>query len=84
MTELTGPESHLHLQSFHVGRAGRGVGLSAEQVEGEEGEVEHVGGGETVVRQAGQITEQGNSLILSEVQGSATSLLAQFCQEDKK
>ena len=73
-----------YLQSFDVCSGGGRVGLPAEQVEGEEGEVEHVGGGETVVRQAGQITEQGNSLILSEVQGSATSLLAQFCQEDKK
>ena len=92
VTELTGPESHLHLQSFHVGRAGRGVGLSAEQVEGEEGEVEHVGGGEAVVRHAGQITEERNSVILSEVETprphhhplTRLLALAEFCQEDQK
>ena len=90
-------ETEFYLQSFDVGSGGRRVWLPAEQVEGEEGEVEHVGGGEAVVRQAGQVTEQRNSGVLTEVQTTSTALsplhhlqlirilaLAQFCQEDQK
>ena len=65
--------------------------MPAEQVEGEEGEVEHVGRGETVVRQAGQITEERSSVILTEVQLAARPLhltrlraLAELGQEEEK
>ena len=44
--------------------------MSAEQVEREEGEEEHVGGGEDDVQHGGDITQQRNRIILSEVQRS--------------
>ena len=55
--------AEFYLESFDVCSDGWRVWLPAEQVEREEGEVEHVCRGQTVVSQAGQITEQRNSLI---------------------
>ena len=87
LTDLT----ELYLQSFDVGRDSWRVWLPAEQVKGEEGEVEHVGRGETIVSQAGQITEQRSSVILTEVQLPLHHphllrplALAQLGQEDQK
>ena len=60
----------VQLESLEVAGDVGGVGLAAEEVEAEDGEIEHAGGGEHVVSQAAQLTQQGRRVIPGEVRGT--------------